>query len=221
MNIAENIGKLRNEVPAQVKIVAVSKTRSVEDILEAYKAGQLIFGENKVQELISKQALLPSDIKWHFIGHLQTNKVKQIVPFVSLIQSLDSIRLLRTINKEAQLINRSVSCLLQFHIATEETKFGLDLNEAETLIQVMRNEGMENVNIRGVMGMATYTEDQDLIRREFQTLRNYFSILKKAYFAADYEFSELSLGMSGDYLLAVQEGSTMIRVGTAIFGERN
>ena len=221
MNIAENIGKLRNEVPAQVKIVAVSKTRSVEDILEAYKAGQLIFGENKVQELISKQALLPSDIKWHFIGHLQTNKVKQIVPFVSLIQSLDSIRLLRTINKEAQLIYRSVSCLLQFHIATEETKFGLDLNEAETLIQVMRNEGMENVNIRGVMGMATYTENQDLIRREFQTLRNYFSILKKAYFAADYEFSELSLGMSGDYLLAVQEGSTMIRVGTAIFGERN
>ena len=221
MNIAENIGKLRNEVPAQVKIVAVSKTRSVEDILEAYKAGQLIFGENKVQELISKQALLPSDIKWHFIGHLQTNKVKQIVPFVSLIQSLDSIRLLRTISKEAQLINRSVSCLLQFHIATEETKFGLDMNEAETLIQVMRNEGMENVNIRGVMGMATYTEDQDLIRREFQTLRNYFSILKKAYFAADYEFSELSLGMSGDYLLAVQEGSTMIRVGTAIFGERN
>ena len=221
MNIAENIENLRKEVPEAVKIVAVSKTRSVDDILEAYRAGHLIFGENKAQELIYKQALLPSDIEWHFIGHLQSNKVKQIIPFVSLMQSLDRIKLLRTINKEAQLINHPVNCLLQFHIATEETKFGLDLHEAETLIQAMRNEGMENVNIRGVMGMATYTDDQGVIRSEFQTLRSYFSILKKDFFADDTEFSELSFGMSGDYLLAVQEGSTMIRIGTAIFGERN
>jgi PLP dependent protein len=221
MNITENIGNLRKEVPERVKIVAVSKTRSVDDILIAYRAGQLNFGENKVQELIYKQALLPADIEWHFIGHLQSNKVKQIVPFVSLIQSLDSLKLLRIINKEAQLINRSVNCLLQFHIATEETKFGLDLQEAETLIHTMRNEEMANVNIRGVMGMATYTEDQGLIRKEFQTLRSYFSILKNDFFMTDGEFSELSFGMSGDYLLAVQEGSTMIRVGTAIFGERN
>jgi PLP dependent protein len=221
MNIAEKLEQLRKDIPSNVKIVAVSKTRSVTEILEAYKAGQRIFGENKAQELAYKHPLLPSDIEWHFIGHLQTNKVKQILPFTSLVHSLDSLKLLRTINKEAQMINQTVNCLLQFHIATEETKYGLDLQEAITLLQTMRSEKIENVNIKGLMGMATNTCDQGLIRREFQELKNHFFRLKRDYFPEDEEFKELSIGMSGDYLLALQEGSTMIRVGTAIFGERN
>ena len=177
-----------------------------------------MFGENKAQELISKQALLPSDVEWHFIGHLQTNKVKQILPFTGLIQSIDSLKLLRTINKEAQLIHRSIHCLLQFHIATEETKFGLDLQEAIALLKTMKMEKMENIKIKGLMGMATYTNNEELICREFQKLRSYFSLVKRDFFSEDRAFKEISIGMSGDYLLAVREGSTMIRVGTAIFG---
>ena len=219
MTIAENIRMLKNQIPQDIKIVAVSKTRSVEEIMEAYKAGQLIFGENKVQELISKQPLLPGEIEWHFIGHLQTNKVKQIIPFISLIHSLDSKKLLRVINKEARLINRSIQCLLQFHIATEETKYGLDFQEAEELIKSMHSENLENVVLRGVMGMATFTDNEELIRKEFQTMVNYFGLIKRSFFADDKRFTELSFGMSGDYLLAVQEGSTMIRIGTLIFGD--
>ena len=221
MSISEKINSLRKELPSYVKIVAVSKTRSPEEILEAYHAGQMIFGENKAQELLSKQPLLPPDIHWHFLGHLQTNKVKQIIPFIRLIHSLDSIKLLRIINKEAILINRTIDCLLQFHIATEETKFGLDLMEATELIQTINKEKINNVAIKGVMGMASFTDDQQLIRKEFQTLRSYFTQLKQEFYPDDNEFSELSFGMSGDYLLAIQEGSTMIRIGTAIFGERN
>jgi PLP dependent protein len=221
MTIAEKIGQLRNEIPSHVKIIAVSKTRSVDEIMEAYRAGQKIFGENKAQELHAKQAILPSDIEWHFIGHLQTNKVKQVIPFTSLIHSIDSLKLLRAVNREAQAINRSIASLLQFHIATEETKFGLDLQEATALLQTMKNETMRNVDIRGVMGMATYTDDQEMICREFQFLRNCYSQLKRDFFSNDENFKEISMGMSGDYLSAVKEGSTMIRVGTVIFGERN
>jgi PLP dependent protein len=221
MAIAERIGQLKNEIPSGVKIIAVSKTRSVDEIMEAYLAGQRIFGENKAQELVSKQALLPSDIEWHFIGHLQTNKVKQIIPFIDMIQSIDSLKLLRVVNREAQEINRSIKCLLQFHIATEETKFGLNLAEAKTLVQTMEDEKLEHVDIKGLMGMATYTNDHELICREFQSLKNYFSHLKTGFFSDDEEFKEISMGMSGDYLDAVHLGSTMIRVGTVIFGERN
>jgi pyridoxal phosphate enzyme (YggS family) len=221
MTIAEKIGKLRKEIPSNVKIIVISKTRSIDEIMEAYHAGQRIFGENKAQELVSKQALLPSDIEWHFIGHLQTNKVKFIVPVTSMIQSIDSLKLLRMVNQEAQELNRSVNCLLQFHIATEETKFGLDLQEAIGLLETMRNEEMKNVNIHGVMGMATYSDDLGLISREFQLLKSCFSQLKRDFFSTDQEFKEISMGMSGDYLTAIHEGSTMIRVGTVIFGERN
>jgi PLP dependent protein len=221
MTIAEKIGQLRKEIPTHVIIIAVSKTRSLAEIMEAYHAGQKIFGENKAQELIAKQAMLPSDIEWHFIGHLQSNKVKQIIPVTSLIQSIDSLKLLRIVNREALAINRSVASLLQFHIATEETKFGLDLPEAIALLQAMKNEKMENVEIRGVMGMATYTDNQELICREFQFLKKCYSQLKRDFFSDDENFKEISMGMSGDYLSAVKEGSTMIRVGTVIFGERN
>ena len=221
MTIADKIVQLRQEIPSHVKIVVVSKTRTIAEIKEAYNAGQRIFGENKAQELISKQALLPSDVEWHFIGHLQTNKVKQILPFTSLIQSIDSLKLLRIVNKEAKLIARSVSCLLQFHIATEETKFGLDLHEAVELLKTLETEKMENITVKGLMGMATYTNDEELICREFQKLRSCFSLLKRDFFSENEEFKEISIGMSDDYLLAVHEGSTMIRVGTAIFGERN
>jgi PLP dependent protein len=221
MTIAEKIGQLRKEIPSNVKIIVISKTRSIDEIMEAYHAGQRIFGENKAQELVSKQALLPSDIEWHFIGHLQTNKVKYIVPVTSMIQSIDSLKLLRMVNQEAQELNRSIDCLLQFHIATEETKFGLDLQEAIGLLETMRNEEMKNVNIHGVMGMATYSDDQGLISSEFQLLKSCFSQLKRDFFSTDQEFKEISMGMSGDYLTAIHEGSTMIRVGTVIFGERN
>lgn len=221
MTIAENIGQLRKEIPSSVKIVAVSKTRSIDEIMEAYLAGQRIFGENKAQELVAKQPSLPSDIEWHFIGHLQTNKVKLIIPFTSMIQSIDSLKLLRTVNKEAVAFNRSINCLLQFHIATEETKFGLDMQEAIALLQAMKNEEMKNVDILGVMGMATYTNDHEMICREFQLLKSHYSQLKSDFFSDHNDFKEISMGMSGDYLSAVNEGSTMIRVGTIIFGERN
>jgi PLP dependent protein len=221
MTIAEKTEHLRKEVPSFVKIVAVSKTRSINEILEAYAAGQRIFGENKAQELVSKQAKLPADIEWHFIGHLQTNKVKLIIPFTDMIQSIDRLKLLRTVNMEAQALNRSIKCLLQFHIATEETKFGLDPDESISLIVAMKNEKMRNVNICGVMGMATFTDDKGLICMEFGKLRNYFNLLKRDFFSDNDDFKEISMGMSGDYLTAVSEGSTMIRVGTVIFGERN
>jgi PLP dependent protein len=221
MTIAENISHLRKEIPAHVKIVAVSKTRSTDEIMEAYDAGQRIFGENKARELIFKQAILPSDIEWHFIGHLQTNKVKQVVPFTSLIHSIDSLKLLRILDREARTIDRRVASLLQFHIAMEETKFGLNLQEATELLQVMKNEKMEYIDIRGVMGMATYTDDNEQICREFKYLKECFALLKKDFFSENENFKEISMGMSGDYLSAIKEGSTMIRVGTVIFGERN
>lgn len=220
MGIAENIKQIKEELKEGVQLVAVSKTKPNEDILEAYEAGQRVFGENKVQELVQKWEDLPKDIEWHFIGHLQSNKVKYLAPFVSLLHGVDSLKLLKMINKEGRKNNRVIPCLLQFHIAEEETKFGLDLQEADEILTSSAFGEMEFVDIRGVMGMATYTDDEAQIRKEFRALKSIFSKLKESYFQQKPTFTEISMGMSGDYLLAVEEGSTMVRVGSKIFGER-
>ncbi|MBN2175884.1 MAG: YggS family pyridoxal phosphate-dependent enzyme [Bacteroidales bacterium] len=220
MSIRQNIENLKNELPETVKLVAVSKTKSVEEILEAYETGHRIFGENKAQELISKQPELPQDIQWHFIGHMQTNKVKYIAPFVSLIESVDSLKLLNEINKQANNIGRVIDCLLQFHIAEEETKFGLDFNEATGLLNSEEFQAMKNVRICGVMGMATFTEDTGQVRKEFYLLKEIFNRLKNKYFIEQESFKEISMGMSGDYKIAVEVGSTIVRIGSLIFGER-
>ena len=204
-----------------VRLIAVSKTKPVEDLQEAYAAGQRLFGENKALEMRDKHAVLPEDIEWHFIGHLQTNKIKYIVRYVSLIHSIDSLALLQAVDKEAAKCDRVVDCLLQFHIATEETKFGLDMAEAEALLQSPEYVAMKHVRIVGVMGMATNTDDRELIRSEFRTLRGYRDMLAERYFAGHEEFREISMGMSGDYDIAMEEGSTLVRVGSAIFGARN
>ncbi len=221
MSIRDNLTAFQKQLPDTVKLVAVSKTKPVEDILEAYNAGQRIFGENKVQDLVAKQPLLPKDIQWHYIGHLQTNKVKFIAPFVHLIHAVDSLKLLKEINKQGLKNNRVIDCLLQFHIADEETKFGLSFEEAGEILCNEVFQSFTNVRIIGVMGMATYTLNENQVRGEFRQLRKYFDNLKSKYFNdADY-FREISMGMSGDFRLAIGEGSTLIRVGTLIFGERN
>lgn len=221
MNIASKIEKLKSNLPEQVKLVAVSKTKPNEAILEAYNAGHKIFGENKVQELSRKYDELPKDIEWHFIGHLQTNKVKYIVSFVTLIHGVDSLKLLKTINKEALKHDRVISCLLQFHIATESTKFGFSLPEIKEILKSGEIDLLKNVKIAGVMGMATYTDDEKKVRSEFKNLHQIFETLKKEFFADYPAFSEISMGMSDDFTIAVEEGSTIIRVGSKIFGERN
>ena len=221
MSVQENLIELKRSLPEGVTLVAVSKTKPAEVIMEAYTAGQRAFGENKAQELIAKHPELPEDIEWHFIGHLQTNKVKFLVPFVHMIHGVDSFKLLREINKRASPENKNIKCLLQFHIAEEETKFGLSLEEAEELLAEMEKQELKNVHICGVMGMATFTEDEQQVRKEFRHLREIFLTLKSGHFAADEQFREISMGMSNDYLIAVEEGSTMVRIGTAIFGERN
>jgi pyridoxal phosphate enzyme (YggS family) len=218
--IAERLIKLRNQLPESVTLVAVSKTKPVSAIQEAYEAGQRDFGENKVQEMVDKKDRLPDDIRWHLIGHLQSNKVKYIAPFVHLIHSVDSLKLLREINKQGQKNNRKIDCLLQFHIAQEETKFGLNLSEATELLDSSDFRSFTHIRICGVMGMASFTEDSDLIRREFRMLKEIFSTLKGRYFINSENFKELSCGMSSDYILAIEEGSTMIRVGSTLFGER-
>ncbi len=220
MSIQENIELIRNQIPAHVAIIAISKTKPVEEIMEAYDAGLRVFGENKAQELTTKHKELPGDITWHFIGHLQTNKVKYLAPFIGMIHSVDSLKLLIEINREAKKSNRIIDCLLQFHIATEETKFGLDLDEAKHLLTSPEFPGLNNILIRGVMGMASLSEDELLVRSEFRQLHNYFNNLKKEFFLHDNNFIEISMGMSGDYNLAIEEGSTMLRLGTVIFGER-
>lgn len=219
-DIVTNLNSIKSQIPAAVKLVAVSKTRPATDIMIAYKAGQKCFGENRVQELLEKKDLLPADIEWHLIGHLQTNKVKYIVPFVSMIQSVDTFKLLKVINTEAQKIQRVIDCLLQIHIAEEETKFGFSMEELDKMCGSEEFGGLKQVNIRGVMGMATFTSDENLIRREFGYLRKCRNTLKTKYFKNNFTFSEISMGMSGDYLLAIQEESTLIRVGSLIFGER-
>jgi len=221
MGIKENLDLIKNEIPAQVKLVAVSKTRPVEDLLEAYQAGQRIFGENKAQEIINKQPLLPEDIEWHFIGHLQTNKVKYLAPFIGMIETIDSLKLLVEINSQAKKLGRVIRCLLEFHIAGEETKFGLDMAGAKEILESPEFKNLKNITICGVMGMATFTDDISLIRAEFSHLREIFDHLKKDYFINDENFKEISMGMSGDYKLAINEGSTMVRIGSAIFGERS
>lgn len=220
MSISQNINTILEKIPANVQLVAVSKTKPKEDIIEAYEGAYRIFGENKPQELAQKYKDLPKDIEWHFIGHLQTNKVKYIAPFVQLIHAVDSIKLLKEINKQAEKNNRVIDCLLQFHIASEETKFGLNLEEAKNLLDSEEFKSFQSIKIVGVMGMATYTDDELLIRKEFKGLKLIFDSLKSCFFKNREEFKEISMGMSGDYELAIEEGSTMIRVGSTIFGSR-
>ena len=221
MDIGKNISELKQTLPEGTKLVAVSKTKPNEDILAAYHAGHKIFGENKIQDLTKKYEQLPKDIEWHFIGHPQTNKVKYIAPFISLIHGVDSLKLLKVINKEGVKNNRVISCLLQFHIAEEFTKFGLSENEAIEILQSNDFAELKNVQIVGVMGMATYTDDESQIRKEFRVLKNIFKTLKNEYFSDSDYFTEISMGMSDDYPIALDEGSTMIRVGSKIFGARN
>jgi len=204
-----------------VKLVAVSKTKPAEDIMKLYQSGQRIFGENKVQEMVSKYEVLPKDIQWHQIGHLQKNKVKYIAPFVAMIHAVDSLELLQMINKEAAKNNRTIDVLLQFHIATEETKFGLNKDEAVQLLTSLEKEPLPNVRICGVMGMASFTEDTYLIRSEFRSLKEIFAALKSEFFMENPYFKDISMGMSGDYKIAIEEGSTMVRIGSAIFGGRH
>lgn len=217
--VADNLKKIKNNIPSHVTLVAVSKTKPDNAIAEAYKDGHIDFGENKVQELVEKYEKLPKEIRWHMIGHLQTNKVKYIAPFVYMIHSVDKEKLLKTINKEAKKANRVIPCLLQFHIASEESKYGLSVDEAEDMLS--RKAEYPHVVIRGVMGMATFTDDQEKIRSEFRLLKEIYSTLQQKYYSDDKNFSEISMGMSEDYPIALEEGSTIIRVGSAIFGERN
>jgi PLP dependent protein len=217
MSIANRLQKVKESLPSQVTLVAVSKTHPVASVEEAYQAGQKDFGENKVQELLQKQKELPADIRWHLIGHLQTNKVKLVVSFVSLIHSVDSVKLLQEINKQALKVNRMVDCLLQIHIASEETKFGMSYEQCRELLDSGLLKDMKGVRIRGLMGMASNTNDENQIQYEFKGLRDFFEECK----LKDFRFDILSMGMSSDYLMAVSEGSNMVRVGSTIFGERN
>jgi pyridoxal phosphate enzyme (YggS family) len=218
--IKEKINQLLAQLPAQVRLIAVSKTKPVSDILEAYTAGQRDFGENKVQELVEKQAQLPTDIRWHLIGHLQSNKVKYVSAFVHLIHAVDSLKLLQEINKQALKAQRIQKVLLQFYIAQEETKFGLSRIEATELLDAPAYKELQNIKICGVMGMASFTDDETQVRKEFGLLKEIFDELKASYFAQQASFCEISMGMSGDYLIAIEEGSTMVRVGSSIFGGR-
>jgi hypothetical protein len=210
----------RENLPENITLVAISKTMPENDILDLYNEGHRVFGENKVQELTSKAEKLPDDIKWHMVGHLQTNKVKYIAGFISLIHSIDRIKLLRAVNKEAGKNERVIDCLLQVHIAEEETKFGFSDEELKELINVMSTEKFEFVRIRGLMGMATFTDDMDKVRQEFKRLKSIFVDLKKLDNFSSSEFDILSMGMSNDYQVAIEEGANMIRIGSLIFGER-
>lgn len=205
----------------QTKLVAVSKTYPAENIQDIYDLGHRDFGENRVQEMTEKFETLPKDIKWHQIGHLQTNKVKYIVPFVHMIHSVDSKKVLKEINKQAKKIDRKINCLLQFHIAEEDSKYGLTIEEAREILQSNFYSGAEHINICGVMGMATFTDDENKINTEFSKLHSIFDTLKSEFFTEKEGFKEISMGMSGDYRLAIKQGSTMVRVGSAIFGSRN
>jgi len=221
MTIKTNIEEVRNQLMDSVKLVAVSKTHSSELIQEVYNEGLRDFAENKVQELVGKQAKLPSDIQWHFIGHLQTNKVKYIVPFVHLIHSVDSLKLLQAIDKEAIKNQCVVNCLLQIHIAKEDTKFGFSEEELINMLTTLELEQLTHVRICGLMGMATFTNDENIVHQEFAQLASIYKKVKETYFKENIDFTELSMGMSDDYLIAMKEGSTMVRIGSIIFGERD
>jgi len=217
MDIAKNLQKIKTSIPAQVTLVAVSKTKPNEDILEAYNAGQRVFGENKIQEMAAKQEVLPKDIKWHMIGHLQRNKVKYMAPFVDLIHGVDSLKTLVEINKQAQKNNRIIACLLETKIAQEDTKFGLSFQEIEEIVNNKEIAFLKNIKIVGLMGMASFTDNLKQVENEFKSLKAFFTKLK----TQNPEFKILSMGMSGDYKIAINCGSTMVRVGSAIFGKRN
>ena len=221
MSIAQNLLKIKSSLPSTVTLVAVSKTKPIADLMEAYTAGQRIFGENKIQEMSEKWEAMPKDIEWHMIGHVQTNKVKFMAPFVSLIHGVDSLKLLKEINKQAQKNNRIIYCLLQMYIAEEETKFGLNEMELNEILHFVQNdkEGMENVRIVGLMGMATFTGNQTQIKKEFTHLKTIFDKLQPKNIK-NCQLTTISMGMSGDYLLAISCGSTMVRIGSSIFGGR-
>lgn len=217
MSISENIKKIKAEIPSEVTLVAISKTKPNEDIMEAYEAGQRIFGENKIQEMAQKHEDLPKDIEWHMVGHVQRNKVKYMAEFVDLIHAVDSLKLLKEIEKQAEKYNRTIKCLLQIKIAEEDTKYGITVDEAKEILDSEPYSKMSHVKVVGLMGMATLTENDDKISQEFSFLKTTFDNLKK-----DREsFTILSMGMSGDYRIAIECGSNMIRVGSSIFGERN
>lgn len=221
MSIAVNLNTIKNSLPSTVELVAVSKTKPIEDISEAYEAGQRVFGENKVQELQVKHPALPKDIEWHMIGHLQSNKVKYIAPFVSLIHGVDSFKLLKEINKQGKKNDRIIKVLLQFHIATEQTKFGFSQLEVEEILKTEDFQNLNHISISGVMGMASNTEDKTQVRKEFNQLKEIFNRLKNNYFQNHSDFKEISSGMSGDYQIAIKNGSTLVRIGSSIFGARN
>lgn len=222
MAIKENIEAFQRQLAgSNCRLIAVSKTQPVAALQEAYDAGQRLFGENKAQEMTVKYEILPPDIEWHLLGHLQTNKVKYIAPFVHTIQSVDSLRLLAEIDKQAAKYHRVINCLLQIYIAAEETKFGLLPSEAEDLLQSETYQNFKNIRITGIMGIATNTDSEARIRQEFKLLKQVFATLKEKYFAHQPEFKEISMGMSADYKIALAEGSTMVRVGSSVFGARN
>lgn len=221
MSIADNIRSLKKEVaPQKVTLIAVSKTKSADEIREAYEAGQRLFGENMVQELLEKREHLPQDIRWHLIGHLQSNKVKYIAPFISMIQSVDSLKLLAEINKHAEKNSRVIDCLLQIYIADEETKYGLGFDEAIELLRSDELKGLKNIRIRGLMGIATNTDNEKQIKEEYYELKTFFDGIKQSFFRKDDAFDTLSMGMSADYKMAIEQGSTMVRLGSTIFGQR-
>ncbi|WP_291285407.1 YggS family pyridoxal phosphate-dependent enzyme [Flavobacterium sp.] len=219
MSIASNLNTIKASLPENVTLVAVSKTKPVSDLMQAYDAGQRIFGENKIQEMVDKYEQMPKDIQWHMIGHVQSNKVKFMAPFVSLIHGVDSLKLLQEINKQAVKNNRIIDCLLQIHIAEEETKFGLDENELNELLSSSEFKEMKNIRILGLMGMATFTEDQNQIKKEFTHLKSIFDSIEKLKIE-NYNLNTISMGMSGDYQLAITCGSNMVRIGSSIFGGR-
>ncbi|MFH6989888.1 YggS family pyridoxal phosphate-dependent enzyme [Flavobacterium collinsii] len=219
MSIASNLNTIKTGLPETVTLVAVSKTKPVSDLIQAYDAGQRIFGENKIQEMVDKYEQMPKDIQWHMIGHVQSNKVKFMAPFVSLIHGVDSLKLLQEINKQALKNDRIIDCLLQIHIAEEESKFGLDENELNELLSSPEFKEMKNIRILGLMGMATFTEDQNQIKKEFTHLKSIFDSIKELN-KENCNLTTVSMGMSGDYQLAIECGSTMVRIGSSIFGGR-
>lgn len=220
MDIQQNLIDIKNEIPEGVRLVAVSKYHPAEVLLEAYNAGQRIFGENKAQEMKAKHEVLPEDIKWHFIGHLQSNKIKYIISYVSMIEAVDTLNLVSEINQYAIKAGRIIPCLLEIHLAKEETKFGFSFQECRDMLKEGEWKKLTNVSISGVMGMASNIDDQNQILNEFSSLKDFFNELKKDFFAESPDFKEISMGMSNDYKLAIQAGSTLVRIGTKIFGER-
>jgi len=219
MSIKDNLLQIKSQLPENVTLVAVSKTKPVSDLMEAYKAGQRVFGENKIQEMTEKWEQMPKDIQWHMIGHVQTNKVKYMAEYVSLIHGVDSLKLLQEINKQAAKHNRVIDCLLQMYIAEEETKFGLDEKELDEILKFVQNDKLQNIKVVGLMGMATFTDNQSQLKKEFLNLKSTFDKINSLSIV-NYQLSIISMGMSGDYKQAIECGSTMVRIGSSIFGGR-